>query len=281
MIGLGLMGSAIAEAFLRGGCDLTVWNRSPERTEPFAGAANVAPTVAAASGAGDVVVVCLTSPTACRSVLRQTAVEASIGGKLLVQMTTSTPADARDEAEWAGACGARYLGGAILAAPVMVGTPKAKAFFSGAEEAFTQCLPLLKLLTPDPTYCGDNIGGAATIDHALLEVTYGCQAVLFHAMAICEAGSIPLPFFLSQLTLFADGFLEQRAGAIGSGSYPSGTASLHTFKSWAEQLVRTAEDAGVDVALPVTLLRSITKTVELGHGDDDYQALFETFRRAR
>jgi 3-hydroxyisobutyrate dehydrogenase-like beta-hydroxyacid dehydrogenase len=216
---------------------------------------------------------------ACRSVLRQKAVEAAIAGTLVVQLTTSTPADARDEAEWAGDCGARYLGGAILAAPVMVGTARARAFYSGVEEVFTQYLPLLQVLAPNSTYCGHNIGGAATIDHALLEVSYGCQAVLFHAMALCEAGSIPLPFFLSQLTLFADGFLEQRAGAIGSGTYPSGTATMHTFRSWAEQLVRTAEDAGVDATLPVTLLRSITKTVELGHGDDDYQALYEAFRR--
>lgn len=54
---------------------------------------------------------------------------------------------------------------------------------------------------------------------------------------------------------------------------------MHTFASWAEQLVRAAADAGVDTTLPATLLRSITTTVELGHGGDDYQAMYEAFRR--
>ena len=35
VIGLGEMGSAIANAFLNADYDVTVWNRSPERMEPF------------------------------------------------------------------------------------------------------------------------------------------------------------------------------------------------------------------------------------------------------
>ena len=34
VIGLGAMGSAIANAFLNAGHDVTVWNRGPEKTEP-------------------------------------------------------------------------------------------------------------------------------------------------------------------------------------------------------------------------------------------------------
>ncbi len=33
VIGLGAMGSAIANAFLNAGHDVTVWNRGPEKTE--------------------------------------------------------------------------------------------------------------------------------------------------------------------------------------------------------------------------------------------------------
>ncbi|MCZ6644137.1 MAG: NAD(P)-binding domain-containing protein [Gammaproteobacteria bacterium] len=35
VIGLGAMGSAIANAFLNAGHDVTVWNRGPEKTEPL------------------------------------------------------------------------------------------------------------------------------------------------------------------------------------------------------------------------------------------------------
>ena len=116
------------------------------------------------------------------------------------------------------------------------------------------------------------------MDHALLELTYGCLAVLFHSLALCEAGSIPHDEFFDQVTLFPRAFLDQAAGALASGTYPSGTATMNTFVSWAEQLVRTSEDAGVDTMVPSSLLHGISKAVRLGHGDDDYQALYEAFR---
>ena len=35
VIGLGLMGAALAQAIQRAGHDLTVWNRSPAKMQPF------------------------------------------------------------------------------------------------------------------------------------------------------------------------------------------------------------------------------------------------------
>jgi 3-hydroxyisobutyrate dehydrogenase-like beta-hydroxyacid dehydrogenase len=281
VVGLGLLGSAIARAFLDSGYEVTVWNRSPERANAFDGTATIAPSVVGACEASDVIVVCLINPAACESALRHSVTEAAIKDKVLVQLTTTTPVDARHEAEWANRCGARYLGGAILASPVTIGTGRAKAFYSGPRDVFDQYRSWLQVLAPNSVYCGEEIGCAATMDHALLELSYGCLAVLFHSMALCEAGSVPLPDFLAQVTLFADGFVEHRAAGIGSGNYPSGTATMHTFASWAEQLVRVAKGAGVDTTVPVTLLQAIARTVELGHGSDDYQALYEAFRRPR
>jgi 3-hydroxyisobutyrate dehydrogenase-like beta-hydroxyacid dehydrogenase len=279
VVGLGLLGSAIARAFFDSGYELTVWNRSPERTRAFDGTARVASSVAEACNASDVIVVCLIAPDACRSALRHPAAEQALSGKLIVQLTTTTPGDALDEAGWASRYGATYLGGAILASPATVGTDRAKAFYAGPQDVFDEHRLLLQVLAPNSVYLGDEVGRAATMDHALLELSYGCLAVLYHCMALCEAGSVPLQDFRDQVAIFPKGFLEQRAGAIGSGSYPSGSATMHTFVSWAQQLLRTAETAGVDTSLPATLLQGITRSVELGHGSDDYQALYEAFRR--
>jgi 3-hydroxyisobutyrate dehydrogenase-like beta-hydroxyacid dehydrogenase len=269
----------MAQAFLDSGYELTVWNRSPERAAAFGGAARIASSVAEACEASDVIIVCLIDPMACESALRRPETEAAIENKLLVQLTTSTPADARREAEWAKRSGAQYLGGAILASPATIGTDRAKAFYSGPKHVFDQYRSWLQVLAPNSVYFGEDIGRAATMDHALLELSYGCLAVLFHSMALCEAGSVPINEFFEHVTLFSNEFLAQRTSGIGSGTYPSGTATMHTFVSWAQQLVRTAEDAGVDTTVPAALLHGITRSVELGHGGDDYQALYEAFRQ--
>lgn len=279
VVGLGLLGSAMARAYVEAGFDVTVWNRSPAATEDFSGSAHIASSVAAACGASEVTVVCLIDPAACRMALRRAETEGALQGKTLIQLTTTTPSDARDEAAWAEGCGASYLGGAILVSPALMGSDRAKAFYCGRQSTFEKYRSWLQVLAPNSMYLGEDVGRAATMDHALLELSYGCQAVLFHAMALCEAGSVPLQDFLAQVSLFADGFVEQRAGAVGSGSYPSGTASMRTFESWARQLVRTSAGAGVDPSIPATLLAGIVRTIELGHGDDDYQSLYEAFRR--
>jgi 3-hydroxyisobutyrate dehydrogenase-like beta-hydroxyacid dehydrogenase len=57
VIGLGLMGSALARAFLQAGHELTVWNRTPAKTAAFEGLARIAGTVQEACAASDAVVV--------------------------------------------------------------------------------------------------------------------------------------------------------------------------------------------------------------------------------
>jgi 3-hydroxyisobutyrate dehydrogenase-like beta-hydroxyacid dehydrogenase len=59
VLGLGLMGSALARALLANGLEVTVWNRSPEKAAEFEGLAPVANSVLEACAASSVIVVCL------------------------------------------------------------------------------------------------------------------------------------------------------------------------------------------------------------------------------
>lgn len=75
VLGLGLMGATLARTFVTAGHDVTVWNRSPGRAQPFTGTAKVAGSAAEACAASPLVVVCLADQTACREVLETPAVE--------------------------------------------------------------------------------------------------------------------------------------------------------------------------------------------------------------
>jgi 3-hydroxyisobutyrate dehydrogenase-like beta-hydroxyacid dehydrogenase len=60
VIGLGLMGSALARAIQRAGHGLTVWNRSPAKMQPFIDDGVVgAPSIASAISASSVVLICI------------------------------------------------------------------------------------------------------------------------------------------------------------------------------------------------------------------------------
>lgn len=260
VIGLGLMGSALAKVLVAKGYQVTVWNRSAEKSAEFAGVARVASSVVDAFDASGVIVVCLLNYEAGDSLMRSPEIESVLPGKVLIQMSTGSPADARRTSAWAQACGAGYLDGAILGSPSMVGGDQAKVLVSGPRSLFDQYLGLFEALTREPNFCGDEVGRAAALDHAALELSAGCAMVLFHAMALCAAESIPFKDLFALTTPFREGYVDRVTVGIATDDVPSGNASIHTWAAWAETLVHVADDAGVSISSQVldTVLEAAT-----------------------
>jgi 3-hydroxyisobutyrate dehydrogenase-like beta-hydroxyacid dehydrogenase len=271
------MGSALARAFLTKECEVTVWNRSPEKSAEFEGLARVAHSVLDACAASNVVVVCLLNYAAGEASMRSTEVESMLSGKVMIQLSTGSPADARRTSAWAQACGAAYLDGAILGSPPMVGGDQATVLVSGPKGVYDRNVELFQALTPNPSFCGEEIGRAAALDNAALELSAGCSVVLYHALALCAAESIPFEDLFDLARPFREDYVERVTSPIRTGDYPSGNASIHTWVSWAETLVRVADDAGVSASLPLALLECLNRTVELGQGDKDFPAVYQAF----
>lgn len=112
LLGLGSMGTALARTWLAAGHPLTVWNRTPAKSEVLAAeGAVVAASPAEAVAANGLVVLCLLDDASVGSALEGL----DLGGKDLVDLTTGTPADARARAAWAEERGARFVDGGIMA----------------------------------------------------------------------------------------------------------------------------------------------------------------------
>jgi 3-hydroxyisobutyrate dehydrogenase len=93
--GLGRMGSAIAARLIEVGHQLTVWNRTPDKTKPLAAAgAKVAATPAALAGQVEAIVTILTNREAIAAVYEGPSgiLSADINGKLVIEMSTVQPA---------------------------------------------------------------------------------------------------------------------------------------------------------------------------------------------
>ena len=113
VIGTGRMGSALASALFKKGFATTVWNRTASKTEPLARlGVHVAQCVLEAVGQADVVVVNINNYKSTKHVLQQPEIELALRGKILVQLTTGTPDDAREMEAWARKHGIGYLDGA-------------------------------------------------------------------------------------------------------------------------------------------------------------------------
>jgi 3-hydroxyisobutyrate dehydrogenase-like beta-hydroxyacid dehydrogenase len=295
VIGLGLMGSALARAFHNAGHELTVWNRSVARTEPFRDSAQIAGTVRDAVAASDSVVVSLLDYDTANSLLRTADVEAVAAGRTVVQLTTGTPLDARDSEAWANRHGASYLDGAIAGYPRTIGTDANEIFYSGDATVFEAHRGVLSALGGTATFCGEAAGAAATLDLAALEFAYARAAGLLHAAALCAAESFPLDRFFATAGV-PDGLLEfvtrhdfsegrapidaatAAAALTRPRAYPESVdATLAIHAAAIAQIVRASREEGIDSTFPQALHEAYERAVAGGHGSHDLPALYEAF----
>ncbi|MFI5776647.1 NAD(P)-dependent oxidoreductase [Nocardia sp. NPDC051570] len=113
IIGLGPMGTALAETLLAHNHSVTVWNRTPGRADALVEkGARPAESSAVAIAASPISIVCLSDYDAVWQVLEPAG--AAVSGRALVNLTSGTPNEARAVQDWVTARGAGYLDGAIM-----------------------------------------------------------------------------------------------------------------------------------------------------------------------
>lgn len=182
VLGLGAMGTALAQALLAGGHEVTVWNRTAARAEPLtAQGARAADTVEEAVTASPLVIVCVLDDAAVRATLEPVA--ATLADRALVNLTNGTPEQARATAAWAAGHGAHYVDGGIMAIPPMIGHPGSTLLYSGASTAFEAHRVTLERFGA-ATFLGTDPGVAALHDLALLSGMYGMLGGFLHAVAM-------------------------------------------------------------------------------------------------
>ncbi|MFF4954510.1 NAD(P)-dependent oxidoreductase [Streptomyces chattanoogensis] len=281
LLGLGAMGAALGHAWLAAGYPLTVWNRTPGRAEPLAAqGAQVAGTAAEAVAANRLVVVCLLND----DTLGETLDGVDLTGKDLVNLTTSTPGQARARAEWARERGARFLDAGIMAVPPMIGVPGSGAYvlYSGSRALFDAHGEVLAV-PAGTSYVGEDPGFAALHDVALLSAMYGMFAGVAHAFALIRKEEIPpkdfAPLLSGWLTAMTSS-VHQAAAQLESGDYTRNVVSnLAMQVAGSETLLRTAEEQGVSPELLTPYLALMERRLAEGHGDEDTTGLIDLLVR--
>lgn len=283
VIGLGLMGSALARAFLANEHRVTVWNRTASKCEPLAQAgAQVAPSVASAVEASSVVVVCLFDYSTSNAFLRAPDVTAKLRGKVVVQLATGTPREAREGETWANQHGIAYLDGAIMSYPNGIGTPDCAILYAGPEKVFEAHKDLLLSLGGNTLWVGERISTACVLDSSLLSFYYGTALGFLQGAALCEAEGVSMDDYLANalaiLPVAAD-TMQLSVGMIQKGNYEGSEAALVTHAAALAHISQLIHETGVDRALADCLSGYFAKAVAAGHGQDELPAVFECFRK--
>ncbi|MCX5200580.1 NAD(P)-binding domain-containing protein [Streptomyces sp. NBC_00237] len=247
VLGLGLMGYALADALLTAGHRVTVWNRTAAKAAPLVErGALLAPSVREALEAGPLTIACLLDYDTQRALLEPAA--GALHGRTLVSLTNGSPAQARETESWALALGARYVDGGIMAVPHQIATPEAFLFYSGAQDPFDEHRTTLSVLGT-PHYLGPEVDVASLYDLALLSGMDMMFAGFFHATAVATShkgttASDFAPHLVTWLTSML-GMVPLMAADIDSSGPPAYSQTLDLVRAAARNMGDAAREAGV------------------------------------
>jgi 3-hydroxyisobutyrate dehydrogenase-like beta-hydroxyacid dehydrogenase len=279
VIGAGRMGSALAKALYHKGFATTVWNRTGAKTLDLSRLGlRVAHSVEDSVREADIVVVSVSDYTSTRHLLQQAEIEDALRGKLVVQLSSGTPKEAREMDFWARQCGISYLDGAILGSPEWIGTPACTIFYSGPAELFNRAKRVLMVFGDKTLFVGNEIGHASAFDVAIL--TFGVSAMwgFLQGQVVWESENLPAGGFLETIkgmmptmeSVFSD--MSRR---VSSKDYRGDQASLEAYSVVTKQLVSWCQDRGSDHTIPDAYVNLMDRAIQAGKSQADFACLFE------
>ncbi|WP_435062318.1 NAD(P)-dependent oxidoreductase [Amycolatopsis thermoflava] len=274
VLGLGEMGSAIARVFLERGYRTTIWNRTASKAAPLVEAgATAAPTAAEAVAASPLVVVCLLDGAAVDGVL--SSIEDTVAGKVLVNVKSGSPGQARANDRWAHEHGARYVDGKIMGDPPYVGTQNARFLFSGT--AFGEHEEALRELGA-VSYHGEDPGAAAVEFLAHVAMGYELLLGFLHTLKLVQAEGADLAGFADRFAASLTAYqplLTSIAKAVENREYPPDLGPLDVQVALMDDLIGHRESAGVEAVRMRETKELMTRRIADGHGGQGFSSVFE------
>lgn len=284
IIGAGRIGAALAKTLHRAGHPTTVWNRSPERLATLEDGIRTEPDLVRAIGSASFVVIALSTYAAARELLTVDGVAGTLATRLVVQLTSGTPRDARELGEWAHKRGIQIVDGAIMVTPDLIGTERCLVLYAGGRAAFESSAGLRLALGGRAIHVSEDLGAAAALDAALIANLWGGVFAAMQGAALCDAEHIDLELYVTLLAALQP--VTQRAVArlldhVSRRAYAATTttaASLRVHRLGVAHLIAACEERGVNAQLPRAWAAMMEPTSTAGHDEDELAAIFPVIR---
>ena len=276
-IGLGHMGSGMAQNLLKAGHELTVYNRTPEKVNALVEqGARGAATVADACK-GDVVITMLAEDSAVENVvLGEAGILASLR-KGAIHVSSSTISVALSEKLSAEHTkrGQGFVGAPVFGRPEAAAAAKLFIVVAGAPDALDTCMPLFEAMGQKTFRFGDKASSANLVKISGNFMISSTIETLAEAMALVAKAGLDQHQYLDFLTssLFTAPIYKTYGTLIADKKFkPAGFAAPLGFKD-----VRLALAAGEALRVPLPLANLLRDRFLrlLGRGDEtiDWSAI--------
>ena len=280
LVGLGRMGSAIAQRLGERGCGVIAWDQNSKAMAAQGNRVHAVGSPRAVAELADVVLSIITEDKGVRRVFTGADgfLAANVAGKLFVEMSTLQPATHRELAPQVAARGARLIDSPVLGSIPTVREGKLVALVGGEADDVARARSVLDHLTRRVAHLGPNGAGCAM----KLAVNLG-MAVYLQALAESLALGTSEGLGIDQmLDIFSDAvtatpWLKGKLPVL-RGEPSDITLDIRTMRK--DVLSAIATGARNGVAMPATsgALASLAAAVAGGWGEKDLAEVPQFFR---
>ena len=280
LVGLGRMGSAIAQRLGERGCEVIAWDQNSKAVAAQGNRVRAVDSPRAVAESANVVLSIITEDKGVRRVFTGADgfLAANVAGKLFVEMSTLQPATHRELAPQVAARGARLIDSPVLGSIPTVREGKLVALVGGEADDVARARSVLDHLTRRVAHLGPNGAGCAM----KLAVNLG-MAVYLQALAESLALGTSEGLGIDQmLDIFSDAvtatpWLKGKLPVL-KGEPSDITLDIRTMRK--DVLSAIATGARNGVAMPATsgALASLAAAVAGGWGEKDLAEVPRFFR---
>ena len=275
-LGLGTMGSAMANNIRKTGLGLTVWNRTPEPTTPFAAkGAIVADSPRHCATGRDVVITCVSDEKALEDVLEgpNGVLAALKPGQVLVDMSTSGTRAAKSIGARVAKRGAKFVSAPVLGSKTAAEKAQLVVVAGGPRDAREKAHPALHAVSARIFEVDDPVQ-AALLKVCVNSLGGAMMAAFGEALALAATGGVPLGRFIEVLQ--SSGFhsplyLMKGEQVINDDFAPRFALAL------AEKDLRLAEESAADQRATMPVSAAVRKlfgaAIRSGRGEKDMAAV--------
>lgn len=281
-IGLGIMGAPMAANLIEAGFEVTVWNRSPSRTEPLVKAgAKRAESPAAVAAACEVTLSCVTNSGDVEEVAigPEGVIHGAAAGSVYIDCSTISPETARRVAEQLARKNV-----AMLDAPVSGGDIGAKAgtlaiMVGGDAAVFERCRPVFEALGKTVVHVGPS--GAGQVVKLCNQIAGGLNLLAAaEAIQLARRSNVNPAKMLEVVSAGAAGswMLSNLAPKAVSGDYAPGF-----MVDLMQKDLRLVLDAANETHTPLpgtALVSQLFQSIQAeGRGTDGTQAIVDAIEK--
>ena len=283
VIGLGSMGSALAETLLKSDFNISVWNRTLSKAEELENkGAKIYLSPNEAFENSQFIIASLSNYEAWNNIIDSNQIDIDLSGKTIIQLTTGSIEEVSDLSDWVKKYNGDLLEGIISCFPSQIGTEDSLILLAGNNTSINNCKEIISILSPKYKNLGNNLIAPTVLSRAFLSGALGGLIGMMNGAVLCQKADISLNDF-KEIYMDRSSIIEHESkriiDAIATKDTKSTEASISAWGHGQEALLSISKtlDSNLDFQLALNSLFKQAK--KAGLEDHDLSAMFKIFKK--